>query len=185
MGNHESREHGQATTHHTAQRQRSAPSTSSPHIDPSSPAGRQRSASQRYRTSSLSAQSQRYRHNSESSCYSYSPYSSSLEGGYSDPGDGMQPMTFGGDYKKKVTPATKPESFDKAHGNKLRIDLNSMARKNGSGFDLDWQYDKKKRQKVISQRSLDSSHPLYHKLTPKIVEEGSYPTSSSTTRGQM
>lgn len=180
MGNHESRPHGQVAKHTTPQRQMSTPVDSL-----GSPVGPQRSASQRYRTHSLSAQ--RYRHNSDSSCYSYSAYSSSLEGGYSDPGDGMQPRTFGGDYKKQVVPATKPESFDKAHGNKLKIDLDSMARKNGSGFDLDWQYDRKKRQKVISQRSLDSHHPLYHKLNTKIVEEGisTPPTIASNTRAHM
>ena len=46
---------------------------------------------------SNSVPAQRYRLDSSGSHYSYSAYSSSLEGGYADHGDGLQPRTFGGE----------------------------------------------------------------------------------------
>jgi len=90
----------------------------------------------------------------------------------------MQPVTFGGDYKKPV-PRIKDSSqdFDAAHGYKLNIPIDS---KHGSGFDLDWQYNDKARRRVIAQHSLTPDHPLYHKLASRITEEG--PTTSGSTR---
>ena len=91
-------------------------------------------------------------------------------------------MICPGDYHKAV-PRIKDNAmdFDAAHGHKLRMPIDS---KQGSGFDLDWQYDSKKRNRVIKQRSLNPDHPLYHRLTPKIVEEGAN-TASSSTRGRV
>ncbi|OQV18558.1 hypothetical protein BV898_07384 [Hypsibius exemplaris] len=123
---------------------------------------------------SYSVPTGRYRLDSSGSHYSYSAYSSSMEGGYSDHGDGLQPRTFGGDYHKAVPRISdSSQDFDTAHGNRLKIPLDS---KQGSGFDLDWQYNAKTRNRVIAQRSLNPDHPLYHSLSSqKIVEEG--PTS--------
>jgi len=94
-------------------------------------------------------------------------YSSSLEGGYTDIYDGMTPITFGGSYHKDVPRKYHQQSFDEAHGHKLVMPLDS---KHGSGFDLDWQYDDKKRRHVLSHRCLKPDHPLYHKLAPRIME---------------
>jgi len=94
-------------------------------------------------------------------------YNSSMEGAYTDLYDGMTPLTFGGDYHKDIPRKCHAENFDAVHGNKLKIPFDS---KYGSGFDLDWQYDKKKRDRVAAKHSLSPDHPLYHKLTPKIVE---------------
>lgn len=103
-----------------------------------------------------------------------------MEGGYADHGNGMHPITFGGDYHKAVPRVKSSQSFDEAHGFKLTIPIDS---KQGSGFDLDWQYNAQKVCGVIAQRSLNPDHPLYHKLNPRIVEEDSG-TSAATHQTQ-
>lgn len=84
----------------------------------------------------------------------------------------MSPRTFGGDYHKDTPKKYRSESFDDAHGNKLKMPFDS---KHGSGFDLDWQYNDKVVRRVVAKRSLNPDHPLYHKLTSKVLEEDEQP----------
>ncbi|XP_055328646.1 uncharacterized protein LOC129581539 isoform X2 [Paramacrobiotus metropolitanus] len=164
MGNHESSQH---RSHKKSPGRANSIPVASVHSDPLITPHECRSptcSSQEHHMSVQRSNSApvRYRHDSLSSTYS-----TSLEGAYTDAYDGMSPTTFGGNYHKDVPRKVRAQNFDDVHGNKLNMPFDS---KQGSGFDLDWQYNEKMRKRVIVKRSLNPDHPLYHKLIPRIAE---------------